>query len=111
MFDEISRLGGSLPQWRAELNTTLNRQSSQNAVCFLPTCLGYLRKVLLCGALTSSSVRTTVRNFAPLDECGRVYDRRESRLKIFVSIFRSVKVTADIPTENGINAAVHCLFS
>lgn len=84
------------------MNRKLNLLGPQNAVRCLPTGvgLGYFRQVLLRGTVTSSSDRTRVRHFAALHECGNVYKTRMSRLKIFVSVFLSVRVTANIPSGN-----------
>ena len=101
-FDEISRLSGLQPQWQAKVKTILNLLGPQNVGCLFPTYVGldYLKKILLRGVVTSSSDRATVRLFTPLHECEKVHKTRVSRLKIFVIIFRSVQVTADIPTGN-----------
>jgi hypothetical protein len=101
-FDEISRLGEPLSQWRAKVPTKLNLLVPQNAGCFFPACvgLGCLRQILLRGVVTSSSDRETVRHFTPLHECEAVHTTRVSGLKDFVIIFRPVQVTADIPTGN-----------
>lgn len=64
-FDEISRLGGPLPQWRAKVQTILNLLGPQNEGCFCPTSvgLGFLPQILLRGVVTSTSDRAIVRHF------------------------------------------------